>query len=207
MKKYSNLFLYGVIGVLAFLLWIKSCTGEEKKQTVTIPEQTGNFKPVINPKPDTIKEPYPVVKWKDKIVYQDNPVNQELVNELRKALEENDSLKALAMYADAVAIREYTIPLEDSLVKTENYFKTQGELLEFKQSYILKERKVDIKTPELLFRLLGKIEVGNTTQFDNFNAKANLMFQNKKGNIYSIGFDTEERIYVGYGFKIFEIKK
>ena len=195
--------------VVVLLLFFRGCKGETEPETITItvPEKKSEFEPVINPEPETIRVPFEVVKWKDTVIYKENPVNTELVEQYKKVLSDKDSILALQLYADAVAIREYNEVLEDSLIRTDNYFKTQGKLLEFKQEYTLKEREVSLKTPETRFRLLGGIEAGNSLELNKFTAKGNLMFQGRKGNIMSISYDTDKRIWVGYNFTIFKIKK
>lgn len=208
-KKYIfqfTTFLLFVVVIL--LLFFKGCKGETEPETITItiPEQKGEFEPVINPIPETIRVPFKVVKWEDKIVYTENPVNTELVEQYKQVLSDKDSILALRLYSDAVATREYNEVLEDSLVRTDNYFKTQGKLLEFKQTYTLKEREHTLKTPKTKFRLLMGIEAGNTLDLGKFTAKGNIMFQNEKGDIFSAGYDTEQRIWIGYNKSIFKIK-
>ena len=85
----------------------------------------------------------------------------------------------------------------------------QGEVKEITPSYTIKPKKVEVqvKPKETVFRLLGGLEVGNNTKLDGFAAKANLMLQNKKGNIISGSFDTNQTIWIGYNFSIFDIKR
>lgn len=202
MKKYIP---YIIIAVLIFLLWQKSCTGESKPQTVIVPEQKGSFTERLNPEPIPASEKEYVYKYITKTdtvkITVESPVNEDLMA-FYLASKNKDSL-----YADAIGEREYNIVEEDSLLMTENHIKTQGHLMSFQQSYTIKPREVKVKPKETVLRLLGGFEVGNTTQLDNFTAKANLGLQNRKGNILSVGYDTEERIWIGYDFSIFNIKK
>lgn len=201
MKKYIP---YIIIIALAFLLWQKSCTGEPKQQTVVVPEKKGIFPERLNPEPIYIDRPVAVIKWDTVKFPVPNPVNQELIQAYQQA---KDSLERFKMYADAIGEREYNIVEEDSLLMTENHIKTQGHLLSFQQSYTIKPREVKVNPKETVLRLFGGFEVGNTTQLDNFTAKANLGLQNRKGNVLSVGYDTEERIWIGYNFSILNIKK
>lgn len=202
MKKYIP---YIIIGVLMFLLWQKSCTGDKEPQTVVIPEQKGSFPERQNPEPIPAPKKEYVYKYiteTDTVKIEvENPINQELMA-FYLASKNKDSL-----YADAIGEREYNIVEEDSLLMTENQIKTQGHLLSFQQSYTLKEREVPVKQKETVLRLLGGFEVGNTTQLDNFTAKANLGLQNRKGNILSVGYDTEENWWLGYQINLGEIKR
>lgn len=202
MKKYIP---YIIIFGLAFLLWLEKCTGDSKESTVIIPEKKGNFPERQNPEPIPPPEKEYVYKYITKTdtvkITVENPINEELMA-FYLASQNKDSL-----YAAAIGEREYNIVEEDSLLMTENHIKTQGHLLSFQQSYTIKPREVKVNPKETVLRLLGGFEVGNTTQLDNFTAKANLGIQNRKGNILSVGYDTEERIWIGYDFSIFNIKK
>lgn len=178
---------------------------EGETQTITIPEKKGSFPEVKNPEPN--KPPQTEYKYKyltdtDTLeIKVENPINEELM-QFYLAHKNKDSL-----FADAIGEREYTIPYEDSLIKTNNYIKSQGKVLSFKQDYTIKEQKVKVIPKQTVFRLLGGFEIGNTKEFNDFSAKGNLIFQNKQGNILSIGYDTEQRIWLGYDFSIWNVKK
>lgn len=206
MKLIKKLIQPFVIVVLLILFFFKGCGKEEgETQTITIPEKKGSFTEVKNPEPN--KPPQTEYKYKyltdtDTLeIKVENPINEELM-QFYLAHKNKDSL-----YADAIGEREYTIPYEDSLIKTNNYIKSQGKVLSFKQDYTIKEQKVKVTPKQTVFRLLGGFEIGNTKEFNDFSAKANLRFQNKQGNILSVGYDTEQRIWVGYDFSIWNVKK
>lgn len=205
---YSKYIMGAAIVVLVLLYWQKSCSGESETQIVTIPEKSGSMPEVNNPAPTPAPEKEYVYKYYDRIkrdtvqVVTQNPIDYELLAKYLK-----DTTNQPQHYADAIQQREYHIPQEDSVLKTDNYISARGEVLSFKQSYTIKPQKVAVKPKETVLRMLGGVEVGNTKEFNDFSAKANLMMQNRKGNIFSVGYDTEHRIWVGYGFKIFEVKK
>lgn len=194
-----------VIVVLAILFFLKGCGGDSEEQIITIPEKKGSFKEVKNPEPivknETLYKYKYLTKEKEVEVNVPNPVNEELM-QFYLEHKNKDSL-----YADAIGERDYMIPYEDSLVKTENYIKAQGKVLSFRQDYTIKEQKVKVTPRQTIVRVLGGLEIGNTTMLDGFQAKGNVMIQNKKGNIISFGYDTEQRIWVGYNINIFDIKK
>lgn len=205
---YSKYIMGGIIIILAFLLWQKRCSGEAETQIVTTPERSGSMPEVNNPAPTPAPQKEYVYKYYDRIkrdtvrVVTQNPIDYELLAKFLK-----DTANQPQHYAESIQQREYHIPQEDSVLKTDNYISARGEVLSFRQSYTIKPQKVAVKPKEMVFRMLGGVEVGNTKEFNDFSAKANLMLQNRKGNIFSVGYDTENRIWVGYGFKIFEVKK
>lgn len=194
-----------IIGYFVF----DGCRDKPETVIVNTPEVKGSFPAVVNPASVPAPEKVYVYKYIDRVtrdtveIVTENPVNETLLAYYNNATQrEKDSL-----HADAIGIREYDIPQEDSLLKTDNYIKAQGTVLEFKQSYTIKPQKVAVKKKETVFRMLAGFEVGNTLQIDNPVAKANLMLQNKKGNILTVGYDIDKRIWVGYNFSIFNIKK
>lgn len=206
MKLIKKLIQPFIISVLLILLFFKGCNKEEgETQTITIPDKKGSFPEVKNPEPN--KPPQTEYRYKyltdtDTLeIKVENPINEELI-QFYLAHKNKDSL-----YADAIEEREYTIPYEDSLIKTNNYIKSQGKVLSFKQDYTIKEQKVKVTPKKTVFRLLGGFEIGNTKEFNDFSAKGNLKFQNKQGNILSVGYDTEQRIWVGYDFSIWNVKR
>lgn len=195
-----------IVALLIALFFTKRCDSSEgEKQTIVIPEKKGSFEEVKNPKPNKPAQPEYKYKYitdtKTVEISVENPINEELM-QFYLAHKNKDSL-----YADAIGEREYTIPYEDSLIKTNNYIKSQGKVLSFKQNYTIKEQKLKVTPKKTVFRLLGGFEIGNTKEFNDFSAKGNLRFQNKQGNILSVGYDAEQRIWVGYDFSIWNVKK
>lgn len=135
-------------------MFFKGCGKEEgETQTITIPDKKGSFPEVKNPEPN--KTPQTEYKYKylndtDTLeIKVENPINEELM-QFYLSHKNKDSL-----YADAIGEREYTIPYEDSLIKTNNYIKSQGKVLSFKQDYTIKEQKVKVTPKQTVFRLLG----------------------------------------------------
>jgi hypothetical protein len=147
-----------------------------------------------------------------KIVIIKNPITQQLVAEneaLKLAFaKETDSLKKQLAYEKAVALNNFSTKFEDENIELNIEGVVQGEVKEISPSYKIKERKIEtaVKEKQVAFRMLGGVEVGNTLVLDNFAVKANLMFQNKKGNIFSASMDTNKAIWVGYSASIFNWK-
>lgn len=198
---------YLIIGILLLVIFLQnSCEPQPQTITVTVPEKKGSFEPT-KPIHDTIKIQETVVRWKNKEIEIENPINMQLFESYTKA---KDSMKRLAILLKAIEIKKFSKDFEDEFLKVTAAGTVQGEVQTLGFDYTIKERTVTTQVPpakETVFRLLSGIEMGNTKQFDSFVMKANLEFQNKKGNAFTTGFDTDQRIWLGYKFKLFEIKK
>lgn len=197
--------------VLLFLfLWFNGCSNKEKSSTTTtviVPEVKGQFtakKPVNVPVGQKVS--------KGKTVYIDNPIdpkliaeNEKLKNDFAKA---NDSIKKL-QFAKAIQLNKFSTTFDDENLLLNIDGIVQGEVKEITPNYTIKARKVEVqvKPKETVFRLLGGMEVGNNTKLDGFAAKANLMFQNRKGNVLTASFDANQVIWVGYNFSILNVQK
>ena len=202
--------------LLVFVLWFRSCSHTEKSSAtakVIVPEVIGKFEakkpvnvPIVNQSKSTPLK-------KGETIYKDNPIDQKLIaeNEKLKAdfAKEKDSLKRIIAYNKAVQLNKFSSDFEDENVVININGIVQGEVKEITPGYKIKEKKVEVmvKPKETVFRLLGGMELGNNTKLDGFAAKANLMLQNKKGNIISGSFDTNQTIWIGYNFSIFDIKR
>lgn len=201
--------------LLFISLWFNGCTGNERAETitkVTIPAVVGKFeskKP--NHEPVLIKANSPQLE-NIKPIYRENPLNEKLLAENEKLKNDyskmSDSLKAKT-YEKAIELNSFSSKFEDDNLKINIEGIVRGEVQEITPSYIIKEKTIPvlIKQKEMVFRLLGGIEIGNNLKLDNFSVKANLMFQNRKGNIFSGSFDTSQTIWIGYNASIFNIKR
>lgn len=199
--------------LLFIALWFNGCSGNQKTETitkVTVPAVVGKFEskkpdhtPAEWPKKDQEK---PIIKWKDKEIRIENPVNIELVKQYVKA---KDSIERLNLYLKSIELKRFSSKFEDDNLLLDINGIVQGEVQEITPSYTIKEKTIPvlIKQKETVFRLLGGLEIGNNIKLDDFGVKANLMFQNRKGNIFSSSFDTSQTIWIGYNFSIFDIKR
>lgn len=198
---------YIVIVILCFFLF-KSCQ-EPATQivTVTVPEVKGKFEPK---KPTAI--PIGQKTSKGKTIYIENEIDPLLLAENEKLKQDfakaNDSIKKL-QFAKAVQLNKFSTDFEDENVVINIEGIVQGEVKEITPGYKIKEKKIDVpvKVKETVFRLLGGVEVGNNIQLSNPIFKANLMLQNRKGNILTASYDTQKNIYLGYNFSILNLKK
>ena len=211
--------------LLFIVLWFKGCSGATPTPQIAkviIPEVKGIFEskkpvhvPIVNQSNSTLlKISQPNIGKNDsqKDLTLTNERLMLLIAENEKLkldfAKSNDSIKELK-YKDAVQLHNFNSKFEDdNLVLNINGI-VQGEVKEVTPDYTIKEKKIEVpvKVKETVFRLLGGFEVGNTTQLDAFKLRANIMFQNRKGNIISGSFDTNQTIWVGYNISIFDIKR
>lgn len=208
--RFRNFQLFKWLGwiLLFFVLWFNGCGSAEKKQNAEKPK-TGTFKPG---KPnisdlgiiDTLRITK-FIKGKSIVEYRNNEVNKELALEnynLQIAyINASDSIERLKMYIDAIRLKRFEKTFENDDLSAIVKGISQGEVKEIGLDYKIKPKPI----PVTKFRLLAGIGVGNTIEFDKPLFNANLGFQNAKGGILEVGFDTEKRINIGYKQSIFKI--
>ena len=197
--------------LLFIVLWFRGCSSTPASPQLTkviVPEVKGKFeakKPVNVPIGQKVS--------KGKPIYIENEIDPKLIAENKKLksdfAKEKDSLKRIIAYNKSVQLNKFSTTFDDDNLLLNIDGIVQGEVKEITPSYTIKPKKVEVqvKPKETVFRLLGGLEVGNNTKLDGFAAKANLMLQNKKGNIISGSFDTNQTIWIGYNFSIFDIKR
>ena len=198
--------------VFAFiLLWLNGC--ESKKQTTVIPEVKGSFEPTkeIEHKPiNHVTDGSKKVSKSTGLEKYQNDIS-ELYNEneaLKQAyFNENDSLKRELMYLKSIQLNEFYHEFDNDTINITVKGIVQGEVKNLQPFYTIKERQQNITAPVVKFRLTTGFGVGNSINFDKPLFKANLGFQNAKGNILRASFDTEKRIMLEYDFSILSIKK
>ena len=185
------------IFALLIIVWLKGCNKSEIPTTST--KRTFKTDTIIlhEKTPSEIK----IVKGKEIIVYKNNEINKELALEnynLQIAyINAKDSLEREKLYKTAIELKSFNQPFENDNFKANIKGIVQGEVKELQLDYEIK------KTPGKVvkFRLLA----GWGINTDAVNA--NLGFQNKKGGIFEVGYDTEKRINIGYKVSLFKISK
>lgn len=216
-KSYKNGILY--LGWILFFacLFFRSCNGISTGTTsVTIPAITKTLPADTIVKHEKIEVP----KWyKDKTnekklskdileMYDRLKAYQEEIDNMQSEFMWSDSIKQAEMYRLATELKSFESQFEDENLKlTINGIIAGNEVKEITPTYTIKERKVDVPQKQVKFRLLGGVGLANTPTFDKPLFNANIGFQNAKGNILRIGYDSESRIFVGYDFSIFKISK
>lgn len=201
--------------LLFFVLWFRGCSSTPASPQLTkviVPEVKGKFeakKPVNMPIGQKVSRQK---VSKGETIYIDNPIDKKLIAENEKLKQDfakaSDSIKKL-QFAKAIQLNRFSTTFDDDNLLLNIDGIVQGEVKEITPSYTIKPKKVEVqvKPKETVFRLLGGLELGNNTKLNGFKAKGNLMLQNKKGNIISGSFDTNQTIWLGYNFSIFDIKR
>lgn len=212
MKKSAPYIIIAILLGIIFLM--QQCEGksEPEKLIVDIPEINGSFE-AEKPK-HTDQEIKTVIEYEDLEIEVPNPVNQNLLKKyqvLEDSLTKKEAeYQRLLMFVDAIQIREFSQTFEDSLVKIDVFGKVQGEIKEMQSNYTIKERQIEVEQEEVVFRLLAGLEFGQNLMFNDFRYKANLGFQNRKGNIFRAGYERindNDYIFIGYDFSVSEITK
>lgn len=203
-------FIKSYLGWILFFLmvWLNAGAGKEIKTVkVIVPTVTGKLeskKPEL--KPIEIKQE-PIVK-KDGLVYKENPFNIILAEENTKLKSDyskmSDSLKSKA-YDKAIELNTFSYKSEDKYLKLTIDGIVRGEVSEITPSYTIKEQESEVFVKEKLpgLKVLSGVEVGNTKTLDDLSFKGSVLFQNRKGNIISAGYDTDNKIWLGYYRTIF----
>lgn len=163
---------------------------------VDVPIKEYVFEPVVNPKPV-------IAPVKDK------GVDKDMLKEFKRLKTENEKLEA---YKEATRTRIYNETFEDDVQEITVFSQVAGKLQEQSVEYKTKPSKVEtvaegkVEVPVPTKRSLrGGVEMGMPV--DNLRAepifKGNLLLENKKGLIFSAGYDTEGRAWGGVIVKIF----
>ena len=200
-QKYRNYQLFKWLGWVLFflLLWFRGCSNSEIPN-VSIPTK-GTFKTDTIIKHETLPGKIITVKGKELVVYKNNEVNKELAIEnynLQIAYTNaTDSIERLKMYIDAIQLKRFEKTFENDNFKANFKGIVQGEVKELQLDYEIK----NVPTKEVRFRLLAGLGINTDA------VNANLGFQNKKGGILEVGYDTQKRINIGYKVSLFKISK
>lgn len=220
-SKEGNKSLIGAIGLAVFIviLFFKGCGGNgEKTVPVKLPEVKGKLEAVKpEQKPLSVNDK----SKNDNFVFGENLSKKErefLLAEISKLLAENGKLEQEFMnandslmqviYSKAIELKYFNHKWENDTISATVKGIVRGEIQNIALDYTIKSRTVEVPKPkEVVFRMLGGVEIGNTTQFNDFRVKANFGFQNRSGAILTVGADTEQRFYVGYTVPIFTIKR
>lgn len=188
---------------------------------VVVPEQKGSFKtnkvknePII--KSVTITQNGIGQKLSKNERSKEGPENNQFLDKkIDSLLKVNAYLLGLfekskghqkdSLYQKAIQLNKFSHPFEDDKVKIDVSGISRGPVEAIKIDYTFKEQQIPIK--ERVFALKTGVEYGNTTSLSNSVFKGNLEFENKKGNSYSISYDTDSRYWIGAKFTIFTIKR
>lgn len=213
------------MGLIVFTLWLASllhkCNNSEPSitlQKVTTKEVKGSFEakevknvPISSKMEHTKKQQYVNSKQFKNDKFLQEQIDK-LLAENQKQLEDfakaNDSLQKL-LYEKAIQLNEFSQTFDDDKVKIDVSGIAQGTVKSIKANYTIKPQTIEVpvKQKERVFALKTGIEYGNSIELNKGVFKGNLEFENRKGNSYNAGYDTDKRIWVGYKITIFDIKR
>jgi len=156
-----------------------------------------------------IPTPKNEIVYKDKQVIVDNPITKKL---LESYIKENDSLKRLKMYGEAVTEREQVNIFENDDLKASVKSKTQGKLLDILLTdYTIKSKELPITLPpskNSVFVVYSGGGIYYNQDNQKLGYKVDLGFQNKKGDILDVGYDPlNKTVFLEYKLRIINIKK
>lgn len=199
-----------IIVILLLIIFIqRSCCGEsskfQTKKEILIPEKKDSFPSI---KPIKLVD----IKIKDSIVFKDRKIN--VVNPLDKKmvvdyLKAKDSIERLNLFIKAVKINKYNQNFDNDDISLNIEAETTGTLNYVKPIYTIKAKKVSapVYIKQTKFALYTGIQVYNNKNLGNAGIEVDLSIQNKKGDMYTIGYDTDKNIYIGYKFRLININK
>lgn len=194
--------LYIVICLLISTIIIMCCSGENQKDTITIPEKVGKLEDKL-PK-EQLSDSIFVYKLRDTIIKYNRPIDTVYITEYLKA----DPIVRTEKYIEAVAKRTYKNVVEDSLLKLDYTANTEGKLLNIKFDYTIKPLIVKLPKPkESVFTLYGGAGLKTTTDLNELTPVGIIGIQNKKGTIIYGQYGSDKSVQVGAMIKVFDIKK
>lgn len=175
---------------------------------VMIPQIEGSSELIVDPEP-LISDIKKSIIYKDSIITHDKEFDDEMVLKFAGLTSEYDKLKT---YISAIENNVYSIPIDNEFYSTNNHFTIQGKLIDFKQDFIIKERKVtiDIEVPkhkERIFSIYAGGGLKTTTSLDGLEPTMNLILQSKNGNLIGVQYGLDDSIFLSYSKRIFEYKK
>ena len=191
--------------LLVILIWQNFSDSEPVEPqpiTITLPETQGSSGVQVVEK----YVPYPVYNNQTNEKYN---VDAEWK---RKYEEAKDSLEKQQLYLESIKINKYEETLvNNDTIEIKGSATTRGSLLDFNVDYRIKPSTFSY-TPEIITQRpklsMGvSVEGGIPTRVgSNFLMKGNIYIENRKGSGVNLGYDTENRIWVGVK-KTFKIVK
>lgn len=187
-----------LLGVLVIILMWQNFTSSNKNNdpqpiTITLPEKYGTTGTQI------IEQavPYPVY-------LPSTNQNIQVDAEWKKKYEEaKDSLEKKELYLQSIKINKYEKTLVDNdTIQITGFATTRGNLLDYSVDYTIKPFNLSY-TPEVVKerpKLSAGFEVEGgipTIPNTNFLLKGKVYFENKSGNGFGLGYDTENRVWIG----------
>lgn len=219
-KAYKFLFSFGGWVLLFLVLWFKGCGNSDvEKNSVTIPAITKKL-PVDTVIKHQIVEVNKMVRdrtnekklSKDILEMYDRLKNyQEEIDNMQAEFMWGDSIKQAELYRLATELKNFESNFEDENLKlTINGIIAGNEVKEITPTYTIKERKVDVPQKQVKFRMLVGGGFGINKELNQGTWKANVGFQNQKGNIIRASFQrigNQDYYLAEYDFSLFKKTK
>ena len=188
--------------VMFFLvLWFKGC-GNSQQQLATVKiKETLPADTVV--KHEIIKDTKAEKKYLKDISEAEERIiaYQEEIDNLQTEYAWGDSIKKAEMYRLATELKKFESNFEDENLKlTINGIIGGNEIKEITPTYTIKK----VLQKQVKFRMLVGGGLGNSITFDKPVFFATAGFQNSKGNVLRFGYDSEQRILIGYDFSLFK---
>lgn len=181
-------YFLAVVCLLVIIFVQRSCTKVVTKQTISYDTI---YKPVQLPSKVITR----YVNTAGDTVYIKGSVDTLKIKEFEISTEKD------SLYAEAIKIRQYRQDFNDSIADVSIFAETQGELIKLAPTVTLKKRPEEKKT---VFAVYGGLEAMG---LNNSALKANIFIQNRSGDLFTVGYDTNKNIYVGYSFRLINIKR
>ena len=189
--------------ILFFLvLFFRGC-GNSQPQLATV-----KIKEITKTLPADTVVKHEVIKIRDKKLLKDLSeaeerivAYQEEIDNMQAEYAWSDSIKKAEMYRLATELKNFESNFEDENLKlTINGIIGGNEIKEITPTYTIKK----VLQKQVKFRMLVGGGLGNSLTFDKPVFFATAGFQNSKGNVLQFGYDSEQRILIGYDFSLFK---
>lgn len=218
LKWYLGLTIIGLILIGIFF----GCPREKVPATVevTIPATTGKIK-AVKPKQESITKAnvknnpiYVNLSKKEREFFQfqlDSLLS--LTNAYEKEFIYSDSVKKNNLYKEAIQLKSFNQPFENDKIKINASGLVRGTIESIGFDYEIKEQKINVEIPrqkETYLRVLVGGGFGMNKELNQPVWKANLGFQNKKGNIIRGSFQkigSQDYYLAEYDFSILNWKR
>ena len=196
--------------LLFIVLWFKGCSGSTPTPQIAkviVPEVKGNFQ-AKKPVHEAISSRKGHTATGKEILQVENPINKKLIAENEKLKKDfakaNDSIKKLS-FNKAIQLNKFSTKFEDENIVLNVNGVVRGEVKEVTPDYTIKKKEIEVpvKVKETVFRVLAGGAIGLNKKMNQATYKLDLNFQNRKGNVILVGYDTDNKIWLGYYRTIF----
>jgi hypothetical protein len=208
LKTHTIVLLFGM-ALMYFLM--SNCSKEPRPQTVyKTKEIIGKIPPAkVIEKPIYISDKSEVNRLKKLYNFSQAEIDSLLAETDRFndfAMGVHDSLQA--EIKKLIALKEFNQPFEDTVVKIDVSGVVRGDIKKMKIDYKVKPIEFTQKT--VVFRTLIGASIGINKELNQGVISANLGFQNKKGNLFTVQamqVDNQTYFLTGVNFSLFKVER